>query len=200
MANTTVENLDDIATASPAGLQTGDLFYIFRPGTPDADFRGDSDDILSYVMDNLDPADMIGPASSTDNTLPRFDGAGGKTIQASGVAVSDNDEISGFKTLLNDQTGTTYTVAAGDTGKTVTCNNASAITVTLPNSLAVGFTCEVIQKGAGQVTFSAASGATINNRSTHTKIAGQYGAVRLTVMANSGGAAAVYNLAGDTGA
>ena len=141
-----------------------------------------------------------GAASSTDNTLPRFDGTGGKTIQASGVIVSDSDEIAGFKTTLNDQTGTTYTLQASDTGKTVILNNASAITVTLPNSLAAGFTCEIIQKGAGQVTLSAGSGATLTNRQSHTKIAGQHGAARLTVTGNSGGSSAIYNLAGDTGA
>ncbi len=106
--------------------------------------------------------------------------------------------IAGFLTTFNNQTGTTYTMASTDTGKTVTFNNASAITVTLPNSLAIGFTCECIQLGAGQVTFSAGSGATLQNRQSQTKIAGQYGATRLAVTANSGGTAAVYNLAGDT--
>ncbi len=58
----------------------------------------------------------------------------------------------------NAQSGTTYTLAASDNGKIVTCNNAAAITVTLPQQSAVtlpaGFYCVVRQIGAGQVTLA----------------------------------------------
>lgn len=37
--------------------------------------------------------DVVGPASSTDNTIPRFDGAGGKTLQTSGIVIDDSDRI-----------------------------------------------------------------------------------------------------------
>ena len=127
-------------------------------------------------------------------------GNGTSAVVASGISINSSDAIYGFKTNINTQTGTTYTLAASDSGKTVEFTNASAVTLTLPNSLSAGFTCELIQSGAGQVTCSVAGGGTLNNRSTHTKIAGQYGAARLTVTGNSGGSAAVYNLAGDTSA
>lgn len=138
-------------------------------------------------------------ASSTDNTLVRFDSTAGHT-QTSGIVVSDNDEISGFRALVVTDAGTARTLAATDTGTTIRFTAGTAVTVTLPDSMISGFTVEIIQGGAGQVSFSAGGGATINNRSSQTKTAGQYGAVRLVVVANSGGSAAVYNLAGDTGA
>ena len=100
--------------------------------------------------------------------------------------------ILGFDATLNDQTGTTYTIVASDAGKVITCNNGSAVTVTVPASLGAGFTCSVVQKGAGQVTFSASS-TTINNRQTHTKIAGQHGVATLVSTASD-----VFVLAGDT--
>jgi len=78
----------------------------------------------------------------------------------------------------NPQTGTTYTLQASDNGVIVTCNNASAITVTVPSGLGAGFNCMVIQKGAGQVTFSPSS-TTLNNRQGHTKTAGQKAMVTL---------------------
>jgi len=100
--------------------------------------------------------------------------------------------ILGFDATLNDQTGTTYTIVASDAGKVITCNNGSAVTVTVPASLGAGFTCSVVQKGAGQVTFSASS-TTINNRQSHTKIAGQHGVATLVSTASD-----VFVLAGDT--
>jgi hypothetical protein len=39
--------------------------------------------------DKGDPGDLSGPASSTDNALVRFDGAGGSTVQNSGWILSD---------------------------------------------------------------------------------------------------------------
>lgn len=78
----------------------------------------------------------------------------------------------------NNQTGTTYTLVAGDNGKVVTLNNASAITLTVPTSLPAGFNCSIVQLGAGQVTITA-SGTTINNRQSFTKTAGQYSAATI---------------------
>jgi hypothetical protein len=84
-----------------------------------------------------------------------------------------------IKAIINAQTGTTYTLLKSDNGKTVTLNNASAITLTVPSGLGVGFNCHLVQLGAGQVTITT-SGTTVNNRQSHTKIAGQNGKVSLT--------------------
>jgi hypothetical protein len=55
---------------------------------------------------------------------------------------------------LNAQTGTTYTAISSDANKLVTLNNASAITVTIPNGVfTVGQQINFLQLGAGQVTF-----------------------------------------------
>lgn len=79
---------------------------------------------------------------------------------------------------INAQTGTTYTLQGSDNGVIVTCNNAAAITVTVPSGLGAGFNCMVVQKGAGQVTFSPSS-TTVNNRQSHTKTAGEKAIVTL---------------------
>lgn len=93
---------------------------------------------------------------------------------------------------INAQTGTTYTLVAADNGKVVTCSNAGGITVTVPSGLGAGFNCLVVQLGAGQVTFSPSS-TTVNNRQSHTKIAGQYGIATLVAyVANT------FALGGDT--
>lgn len=148
--------------------------------------------------------DVVGPSSSVDSEIALFDSTTGKLIKratttgllkaTSGViaaATAGTDYVSPTA-VMNDQTGTTYTIQASDNGKVITCSNASAITVTVPSGLGVGFNCMVIQKGAGQVTFSPSS-STVNNRQSHTKIAGQYGVVSLIAYV-----ADVFVLAGDT--
>ena len=63
--------------------------------------------------------------------------------------------LSGHGAKINAQTGTTYTLTASDNGKVVTLDNAAAITLTLPETstetIAQGFQCVLIAKGAGQV-------------------------------------------------
>lgn len=97
-------------------------------------------------------------------------------------------------------TGTAHTLDESYIRKTIFFTNSSAVTFTLPNSTYVNFICRIVQGGTGQVTFSAASGATLRNRSSHTKTAGRYAVCTLEVMSNSGGAAAEYLLSGDTAA
>lgn len=72
------------------------------------------------------------------------------------------------------QTGTTYTLQNSDSGKILTFNNASAITVTIPSGLDAGFNITWVQKGAGTVTFSDGVGVTLSNRQGHTASAGQH--------------------------
>ena len=83
------------------------------------------------------------------------------TMLATGVAKA------GFRSTLNDQTGTTYTLVLTDLAKLVTLSNAGAITLTVPlNSsvaFAIGDRIDLLQKGAGQVTVAAAGGVTINS-------------------------------------
>ena len=100
--------------------------------------------------------------------------------------------ILGFDASINDQTGTTYTSLSSDNGKVVVLNNASAVTVTVPSGLGAGFNCSFVQKGAGQVSFTASS-TTINNRQSHTKINAQYGVASIVAYA-----ADTFVLAGDT--
>ena len=111
---------------------------------------------------------------------------------SSGTVDLGGNKLEDFDASINDQTGTAYTLLVGDNGKVVVLNNGSAVTVTVPSGLGAGFNCSFVQKGAGQVTFSA-SGTTINNRQSHTKINGQFGVASLVSYADN-----VFVLAGDT--
>lgn len=84
---------------------------------------------------------------------------------------------------INAQVGTTYQLALTDSGKVLTCTNASPVTLTVPNfatiALAVGSYIEVIQGGAGKVTLAAGGGVTLNAEGGLLSIAVQWGNVRL---------------------
>jgi hypothetical protein len=65
-------------------------------------------DELDSAIDGLAGGDVVGPASSTDNAIARFDGATGKLLQNSGVTISDtNDMIIPGNLTVN---GTTTTI------------------------------------------------------------------------------------------
>lgn len=110
---------------------------------------------------------------------------------SSGAVDLGSNSILGFSASLKPEAGTAYTIVAGDEGKIITLSSGSAITVTLP-VLTAGFTCSFIQTGAGEVTFSESS-TTINNRQSHTKIAGQKGMASIVYTDTN-----VIYLAGDT--
>ena len=113
-------------------------------------------------------------------------------------AFGDN-AISRFCAVVSVQTDD-YTLQASDNGTVILVNKATAVTVTLPNSLSPGFNCSVVQEGAGQVTFAAASGATRQSPNGANKSAVRYGTAALLVTANAGGSAADWRLGGDLSA
>lgn len=87
---------------------------------------------------------------------------------------------------INNQTGTSYTLAISD--KMVTFNNSSAITLIIPTHASVAFPpyteIDLVQLGSGQVTVSAADGVTMNSYVNKTSIAGQYAGATLKMLNN----------------
>lgn len=105
--------------------------------------------------------------------------------------------IAGYLANVTTQAGTTYTLTSTDCGTLIRTTSNSAVTVTAPNNLAVGCEVAIAQIGAGQVTVSAAAGATVASAHSFTKTFGQSAMIGLAIDANSGGAAAHYIFSGD---
>ena len=84
---------------------------------------------------------------------------------------------------LNTQTGTTYTLVAGDAGDLVTLSNASAITLTVPTNasvpFAIGTQITIAQANSGQVTVAGAVGVTVNAADGFLKLRTQWSAATL---------------------
>ena len=133
-------------------------------------------------------APAIEPGSVITIYLPQADGSAGQVLSTNGsgrlsfvTRATEAYVDTAANTLTeNTQTGTTYTTVLTDAGKMITCNNASAITVTIPPFSSVayesGTVLSFIQKGAGQVTLSAGAGVTLNN-ANGLKTASQYSVV-----------------------
>ena len=75
---------------------------------------------------------------------------------------------------ISEETGTTYTIAAGDAQNTVFVNNATGTTVTVDDVIAIGERIDFVQKGAGAITFAAGSGVTLNSKDALLATSGQY--------------------------
>lgn len=112
---------------------------------------------------------------ATINATPAFDDLTDVTITS--ATANDvmyfngttwvNRYVNAIPTVINAQTGTTYTLVAGDAGDVVEVNNASAITLTVPTNasvpFAIGTQITILQTGAGQITVSGAGGVTLNS-------------------------------------
>lgn len=92
-----------------------------------------------------------------------------------------------------------YTATVDDNRLTIIFNSASAVTLTLPNTLPEGWKCDILQMGAGQVTVSVAGSSPLA-RGAHTKTAGQYAVATVFVESNGSGTNAIVILSGDTSA
>ena len=110
--------------------------------------------------------------------------------------VADSAETTGLKYVsnptiqaINAQTGTTYTLVAGDLNDLVTLNNASSITLTVPPSVySANDVVNIAQIGAGQVTLAQGSGVTINSTgatATAPKLRARYSAASIICTASN---------------
>lgn len=94
--------------------------------------------------------------------------------------------------------GTSDGPTASDCGGTIHFTSGSSVAVTMPNNITtLQCTITFVQEGAGQITFSAGSGATIHSAHSYTKTFGQWAVVDMILNTNAGGTSAVYTLAGD---
>lgn len=94
----------------------------------------------------------------------------------------------GSSVEVNAQSGTAYTLVLGDAGKLVTCENASAITLTIPANASVAFdtgtVIAVAQLGAGTLTIQGDTGVTVNGVSAGSDaLSAQYATASLVQMA-----------------
>ena len=163
----------------PSSPAAGDLYIVAT--SPTGDWTGQAEKIAYFdtIWKFITPNEGISLWVEDEDLTATYNGA--------------NWLLDGVVT----QSGSSYTIANSDNKSRMRFTSSSAITLTLPNYLQTGFSVGIIQAATGQITFSPASGATLRNRQSFTKSAGQYALCTLQVISNSSGSVAEYLLSGD---
>jgi hypothetical protein len=163
---TNITSLGTLTTLSSAGLTSSQTINVSSGG----------------LIVQAGGASITGGATVTGGA--RFFGgvgiAGGMSVTGSIDATGSINANLGYTvgpSSINPQT-VGYTLVAGDNGKIITINSASAVTLTAGTAVGTtGFSCVIMQLGAGQVSIAGAS--TTINSFAGTKISGQYAAATL---------------------
>lgn len=79
--------------------------------------------------------------------------------------------------------GTSYTLSAIDNGRVIDFSAATTVTLTVPNTLPVGFQVSITQSGLGNVILVGSGGMVINNRYSATQTNGRWSKIGLEVRA-----------------
>jgi hypothetical protein len=180
------------ALTAAAAMDDSDLFILAQGD--DTLVKGTLADLVLFIANNL------GALASADAGTGLSLVSGLLSI-SSIVARRDADNtfgdhaVSRFSAVISEKTDD-YTLLAADNGTIIFVNKATAVTVTLSDDLPEGFNCVVVQEGAGTVSFSAMTGATLQSPDGKTSISGQYKSASLLVKENADDASADWRLDG----
>lgn len=171
----------------PSSPNDGDIWFDPDDGSQYAYFEGTWVEIGSAAGYQLQgPQGTAAQVSvGTVTTLSAGASATVTNVGTSTIAVLNFGIPQGASTLAlvqNAQTGTSYTLVLSDENKLVELNNASAISLTVPNSSTVSYAAgaqvHLLQSGAGQVTVAGDAGVTVNGK-PGLKLSGQWATATL---------------------
>lgn len=138
------------------------------------------------------PIGPTGPTGLTGPTGPT--GATGAASTVTGPTGATGPTGPYLFSTVTDVTGT-YSIQTSDAGTVLRSTSATGYTLTIANVLTVGKQIDIIQYGAGQITFAAGAGVTLNSAGGKLKTNVQYSAA--TVICVGSG---LYVLVGDLAA
>lgn len=140
MANARITDLTALAVA-PA---SGDLLAIVDVSdTTDAASGTTKKIAISNLIGSPGVGDVVGPGSSTDNAVTRFDGTTGKLIQNSNLTVPDDAASTevGYLNIPQNSQSANYTAVIADRGKHIyhPTSDDNPRTFTIPANASVAY-------------------------------------------------------------
>jgi hypothetical protein len=123
-----------VLTTTDVAEGTNQYFTTARARTSVSAGTGISYDNVTGVITNASPSlggDVVGPASSTDNAVARFDTTTGKLLQNSVVTVGDTGAVSGVTTLAASTSITTPIVQATNSAGLALRNSAGTTQISM---------------------------------------------------------------------
>jgi hypothetical protein len=123
-----------VLTTTDVAEGTNQYFTTSRARTSVSAGTGISYDSGTGVITNSSPSlggDVVGPASSTDNAIARFDTTTGKLLQNSVVTIGDTGAATGFTTLSASTSVTTPIVQASNSGGLSLKNSAGTTQISM---------------------------------------------------------------------
>jgi hypothetical protein len=168
-----------VLTTTDVAEGTNQYFTTSRARTSVSAGTGISYDSGTGVITNSSPSlggDVVGPTSSTDNAIARFDTTTGKLLQNSVVTIGDTGATTGITTLSASTSLTTPIVqatnsaglalknSAGTTQISMGAGGGDNITISAPIAInpANGLV-NISPTGTGTVTINPATAGTMNN-------------------------------------
>lgn len=142
--------------------------------------------VVSATTPPSSPADGDLWYDTEDGSLSVWDEAQDAWVGVSGIQGPQPSLV------VVDNATTSITLADADNNTVIRCTSSSAITITIPSTLAAGFSCMAIQSGTGQITIVAGGGSTLQSFGSLVKTAGQYAPASIVRVAS-----ATYNLSGN---
>ena len=164
MANKKITELTDLP--SPAGAD-------ILPIVDDVAGTATTKKVTATNLMTLAPVQSVAGQTGTV-TLSNTDISGLGTAATS----ASTDFSSAFYSTVSETT-TSRTLSDSDNGKIIVCTNSSTITVTIPSTLTAGFSCKLVQGGAGIVGAVEGSGTTLSLIDGKAYTSGQYQVVDL---------------------
>ena len=112
-----------------------------------------------------------------------FVAGGANTIAVNSSVITVSGSVQSTNNLINSQTAN-YTVSNTDSGSLILGTNATSMTITIPNTVPVGFRTIITRMGVGNVVIGNAAGITLGSRTGAYTVLSQYGTASV-FMANT---------------
>jgi hypothetical protein len=109
----------------------------------------------------LTASSYVGQAASVVNGIYTTD-----TATVTPTMLATGPARAGFRSEINAQTGTSYTLVLGDLAKLITMDNSSPMTLTVPENASVAFEVgdkiDILRKGTGTLAIEGTGSASVN--------------------------------------